>query len=222
MKGEFMQVKTMAQNKRLITIVFTALASALLGVWLSAKWSLWLQPPRIEQTLSIGTLIEPARALPAFSLLDHNESEFSNASLQGHWSVMFFGFTNCPGVCPTTLTMLKRLSHSLESLPNKLRPNIVFVSIDTKRDTPAAMKDYVLKFDPTFVGVTGKQSAVDAFTAALGVPSQIIPTTGDQYMVDHSQALVVTDPRGRLRAIFNAPHDATLLGSDYRRLVRVY
>jgi len=215
-----MQNETTASKTRLAMIFGAALASALCGVWLASKWSLSLQAPRASLALSASTLIEPAKPLPAFSLIDHNGSVFDNARLANRWSFLFFGFTHCPGPCPTTLFMLNGVSRALESLPERQRPQILFISVDAKRDTPEVMKSYVLGFNPTFVGVAGKQASLDALTAALGVPSEILPAqSGDNYMVDHSLAILLTDPHGRLRATFTPPHDAAAIAKDYQAVI---
>jgi protein SCO1/2 len=169
--------------------------------------------------LASGTLLEPARALPSFSLVDQANQPFANDDLRGTWSFMFFGFTNCPDVCPTTLRMLAQTKQSLADLPTAQQPRVILVSVDPKRDTPEQLAAYVKFFDPAFVGVTGAAEALDAFTRQVGVPVAITPSEGGGYTVDHSAAIFLIDPTGAIRALFSAPHSPKSIAEDYRRIV---
>jgi protein SCO1/2 len=104
--------------------------------------------------LSTGSYLSPRRALPNFSLIDQRGHAFGPAELRGRWSLLFFGYTNCPDYCPTTLAMLAAMEKQLRAGGAALRPQVVFVSVDAKRDTPAQLARYVPYFDPEFVGVT--------------------------------------------------------------------
>jgi protein SCO1/2 len=169
--------------------------------------------------LETGTLLEPSRPLPAFSLVDHEGQPFDQNRLQGHWTFLFFGFTNCPDVCPTTLRMLSSIEKSLAELPDDLRPRVALISVDPKRDTPEQLATYVKYFNPEFVGVTGDPASLDAFTRQLGVPVAITETGNGGYTVDHSATLFLINPQGELRALFSPPHSASVIAADYRRVV---
>lgn len=169
--------------------------------------------------LTQATALEPARALPAFDLLDQGGAAFDVARLQNRWSLLFFGFTHCPDVCPTTLGVLAQTEKLLADLPEAQRPQIVLVSVDPKRDTPEQLASYVKFFSPSFTGVTGTQADIDAFTRALGVPVATSPLPNGDYTVDHSAALFLVNPSGQLRALFSGPHTAAVIADDYRRIV---
>ena len=169
--------------------------------------------------LTAGTLLEPPRPLPSFSLVDLASQPFGNDSLRGTWSFLFFGFTNCPDVCPTTLRMLAQTEQSLADLPAAQRPRVILVSVDPKRDTPEQLATYVKFFSPAFVGVTGAPEALDTFTRQVGVPVAITPTDGGGYTVDHSAAVFLIDPTGAMRALFSPPHSPKAIAADYRRIV---
>ncbi|HEY6643587.1 SCO family protein [Povalibacter sp.] len=173
----------------------------------------------VQLGLAQATLLEPARPLPAFSLVDQDNATFDDARLKNRWSLLFFGFTHCPDVCPTTLGVLAQSEKSLADLPEAERPQIVLVSVDPKRDTPAQLASYVKFFSPSFTGVTGSQEDIDAFTRALGVPVAISPLPNGDYTVDHSAAIFLVNPQGQLRALISGPHTATVLADDYRRIV---
>lgn len=201
-------------KSRLWILIAVAIVSALAGLWMAAS----LRAPDAP-ALQTGTLLEPARSLPEFSLLSGAGQPFTKAQLQGRWSLLFFGFTNCPDVCPTTLASLAQVHAALADLTPGLRPQVVFVSVDPKRDSPEQVARYTGFFNPQFIGVTGEQDQVDALTRALGIPVIIHPLENGAYTVDHSSAVLLIDPSARLRALFSAPHTQSALAADIRRIV---
>jgi protein SCO1/2 len=170
--------------------------------------------------LATGTYIHPSRTLPDFSLIDHHGQTFGLAQVRGHWSMMFFGYTNCPDFCPTTLTTLAALEKRLRSDAAPVRPRVIFMSVDAKRDTPEQLAKYVPYFDPEFIGLTAaSQSDVEAVAAKLGVGVIITPKADGTYSVDHSGAIFVLNPQGRLAAVLTGPFSVDALESDFRRIV---
>lgn len=191
-----------------------AIVSALAGLWLATS----LRSPGTP-VLQTGTMLEPARALPEFSLIDGDNRPFTQAQLQGRWSLLFFGFTNCPDVCPTTLALLAQVHTALANLPAAQQPQVVFISVDPKRDGPEQVATYTRFFNPQFIGLTGAQGQIDVFTRGLGVPVMIRPLGNGGYTVDHSSAIFLIDPQARLRALFSAPHTQAELTADIRAIV---
>nr|WP_298721578.1 SCO family protein [uncultured Steroidobacter sp.] len=173
-------------------------------------------------TLAKATLIEPARPLPPMAFIDQQGQPFGLEQLRGHWSILFFGFTSCPDVCPMTLALLAQVEKKLADLPAEQRPHVVLVSVDPKRDTPERLAQYVKSFSPTFTGITGEQSAVQEFALKMGVPVAITEQPGGNYTVDHSAAIFVVDPSGALRALSSTPHEVPIIAEDYRSLVAAY
>ena len=173
-------------------------------------------------TLAKATLLEPARPLPPMSFVDQQGQPFDAERLRGHWSILFFGFTHCPDVCPTTLALLAQVEKQLTDLPTEQRPQIVLMSVDPERDTPEQLARYVKSFSPTFTGVTGTQAAMHEFALKLGVPVAITQLPGGGYTVDHSAAIFVIDPSGSLRALSSTPHNVPIIASDYRSIVAAY
>ena len=170
-------------------------------------------------TLARATLIDPARPLPPMAFIDQDARPFGLEQLRGHWSILFFGFTSCPDICPTTLALLAQVEKKLGDLPAEQRPHIVLVSVDPKRDTPERLAQYVKSFSPTFTGITGEQSAVQEFALKMGVPVAISEQPGGNYTVDHSAAIFVVDPNGALRALSSTPHEVPIIAEDYRSIV---
>lgn len=173
-----------------------------------------------ESTLAGGTLLTPPRPLPDIALVDHDGRPFDRSRLHGHWSLLFFGFTNCPDVCPATLGVLAQVEKQLGDLPAEQRPQIVLVSVDPERDTPEQLAKYVKFFSASFVGVGGAPQAIAEFTRNLGAPVMKTPLPEGGYTVDHSAAIFAINPAGELRALFSPPHSPKALTADVRRLVR--
>jgi protein SCO1/2 len=169
------------------------------------------RPPQVET----GTVLPRARALPAFALTDHTGTPFDNARLAGQPSLVFFGFTHCPDVCPTTLALMAQLLRD-ERLAN-LRP--VFVTVDPDRDDQTTMAQYVTTFDPRIVGVRGEEAALEPLLRGLGVAHAIVPLPGGGYTVDHSAALLYLNDRGHWSAAFTPPFDLPKLRQDLATLM---
>lgn len=170
--------------------------------------------------LERATALTPPRPVPEFTLTDDSGATFDRSRLQDRWSLLFFGFTHCPDVCPTTLGMLAQTEKQLADLPSGLKPQVVLISVDPQRDTPQQLASYVKFFSPSFTGVTGTPEAIDDFTRAMGVPVAIgSPDANGNYSVDHSAAIFLINPEGALRALFSTPHTPAVIAADYRRLV---
>ncbi|MHB8476947.1 MAG: SCO family protein [Steroidobacteraceae bacterium] len=181
---------------------------------------LWRHPaPAVE--LTTGTYLARARELPDFSLIDQQGRVFGSANLRGHWSLLFFGYTNCPDFCPTTLTTLAAVQKRLRAAKAPVLPQVIFVSVDAKRDTPAQLRKFVPYFDPEFIGLTAAdQPSLEAVAKKLGVAVAVAPASGGNYTVDHSGAIFVLTPDGRLSAILTGPFSVDALQSDFERIVR--
>ncbi len=133
---------------------------------------------------------------------------------------MFFGYTNCPDFCPTTLTTLAAMENRMRASGIAMRPRVVFVSVDAKRDTPVQLAKYVPYFDPEFIGVTASdQKDIQDFARKLGVAVALVPTPDGGYTVDHSAAIFVVNPDGELSAILTGPFTADALQADFQRIV---
>ena len=145
-------------------------------------------------------------ALPDFSLLNQAGQPVNADSFRGQWDLVFFGFTNCPDVCPTTLQVLANVRRELMEAGAKTLPRIVLVSVDPERDTPEILGLYVDNFGEGNLGVTGGIEGIRTLTAALGIYFEKAPTSDTDYGVDHSAAVLVINPDGEFSALFSAPH----------------
>lgn len=162
-------------------------------------------------------LFEQPRELSPFQLLDHNGAPFHRADLQGHWSLVFFGFTFCPDVCPTTLAQLDEF---YDELPPKIAADtrILLATVDPARDDPARLKEYVTYFNPRFKGITGEFMAMHQFAVQLNSPFVKVPGGGDNYQVEHSANIALINPRGHYVGFFKAPHDVSRLLLTYQSI----
>lgn len=186
---------------------------ALLAIGL-ASWLSW-QPQKAPEAHFVE-VAENAYVLPrpdpvaTFALVNHNNAKFDNSALKGKWSFLFFGFTHCPDLCPTTLQLFNQVYRQLDQAPQGAGDvQFVLVSVDPERDTPALLKAYVTHFNPAFIGVTGNGAELARLGDSLGVVYQKVPGTNpEEYFMDHSSAVLLIDPRGRFKGVFAAPHVA--------------
>jgi protein SCO1/2 len=194
--------------------VAIAVAAAVLGL---AAASFLLRPATFE--IKSGTLLAQPRQLPEFSLIDDQGKPFTLASLQGHWTILFPGFTTCPDVCPTTLAFLKNLAGKLSTEGHHF--NVVFLSVDPDRDTPERLASYVHFFNPSFVGVTAKEPELARFTQMMGIAYAKAPgNTPQNYTMDHTAALILMDPKGRITAYFTPPHHMDVMSADLINIMK--
>ena len=173
------------------------------------------ETPKPVQTQS-ATQLPELRPLAPFSLVDQLGETYDNNRLLGQWTLLSFGYTHCPDICPTTLAEMARMKQSLDSLGMQTPYEIGFVSVDPERDTPERLAEYVAYFDPEFFGVTGSPEALTALTRPLGIMYRKVITEGSamDYVMDHSASLILIDPEGRYRALFSPPHDPAIMAQD--------
>ncbi len=203
----------MTRTARIAIVALAALAGAV-SAWVVTRQA--KAPP----PLSTATLLDAPRPLSALMLIGHDGQPFDASRLRGHWTLMFFGFTHCPDICPTTLAVLAEARRALSDLPPASQPQVVLVSVDPGRDTPEQLARYVVHFDPSFLGATGTPDAIDALTRELGVAYMIgAPDADGSYSVDHSAAVFLIDPDAAWVAVFGTPHAAAAIARDFRAVV---
>jgi protein SCO1/2 len=188
--------------------IIPALLGALLLTGCSAP-----EPPELKQ----ATLLPVAKAVADFQLTDQASRPFTLDNLKGRWTLAFFGYTNCPDVCPTSMAMLAQVQRQLEQDPDAAElPQVVFFSVDPERDTPELLASFVPYFHASFIGVTGDPDQILKLTRQIGI---IYGKTGgsgaDDYLVDHSAAIILFDPTGSFHALFGVPHQPELIASDF-------
>ncbi|MGC3982301.1 MAG: SCO family protein [Steroidobacteraceae bacterium] len=193
-----------------------AIVAILAGVMAAQLWRERTPP---APTLLNGTVLSSPRAVPDFQLVDSNGSAITLQQLRARWNVVFFGYTSCPDICPTTLSTLAQVEKLLSDLPTAQRPQMVFVSVDPKRDTPAQVGNYTRFFSPSFIGLTGESTQIESLTRAMGVPVAIHDSGDGAYTVDHAATLFLLDPQARMTAVFSPPHAVEALAKDLRTVI---
>ncbi|HEU0151841.1 MAG TPA: SCO family protein [Arenimonas sp.] len=210
-------------NRTTLLILVAALAAGL-GLW-AAQLVLVPAPSGPAATTPAAPAVDPARlkatrlfssprVLAPFALDQSDGTPLEPAELQGRWTVVFLGFTHCPDVCPTTLSELAQAQKAWADLPEARRPQVLFVSIDPERDTPAKTGEYAAYFHPATLAATGSQGALQAFAGSLGLVYMKVATDGGDYTMDHSSALVVIDPQGRQAGLIRPPFVPADIAAD--------
>lgn len=215
--------RAMANSTALRLFMGVALVTAVIGGTLTAVWPDRQPDPASAEADMVGTVLPEPRTLPTVNLTDHNAERWTRESLTGRWQFLFFGFTHCPDVCPMTLATLAGTLERIEKAGADRRPGVVMITVDPRRDTPATMKRYVRHFSDDFTGVTGERDEIDRLTEALGISYTLHePGADGDYAVDHSAAILLIDPQGRLRALWQPPHGRAVLAEEFRRISRWY
>lgn len=150
-----------------------------------------------------------------FKLLDQDGKPITDAALKGHPSLVFFGYTHCPDICPTTLFELSEVMRALG--PDADKTAALFISIDPERDTPAVMKDYLSSFDPHLRGVTGPNNAIEAVEKEYRVYAKKVPTKDGDYSMDHTALVYLMDKQGRFVAPFKLDRKPEASAAELRK-----
>jgi protein SCO1 len=154
-----------------------------------------------------------------FALVDHNGTPRTLADFRGKAVVLFFGYTQCPDVCPTTLSELAEAMRRLG--PDAARVQVLFVTVDPERDTPELLKQYVPAFEPSFLGLTGDAAAIERTAKEFKILYRKQPGTAPgSYTMDHSAGTFVYDPQGRLRVYVGYGQGPDVFAHDIRELLR--
>lgn len=149
-----------------------------------------------------GGVIEPPKAAPDFTLTDYDGKPFTLSSLHGQVTLVYFGYTSCPDVCPMTLVDVAAVREEMGDAAKDVR--VVFVTVDPERDTQDVLKRYVPAFDPTFIGVRGTPEEIKPIADSFGAKYKktSLPNSALGYAVDHSAFIYVIDRAGQLRELF--------------------
>lgn len=197
----------MSPTRARLLLVVAAACAALAGFWLAR------QLDSGSPQLASGTWLPRAKTVTDFSLTDTSGRPFTRRELAGASTLVFFGFTHCPDVCPTTLLKLAQLRKRAALA----RLRVVFVSVDPQRDTPPLLGTYVHAFDPQFEALTGDSASIARIAASFGVAVNRVELPGGDYTVDHSAVLFLLDDAARIVAIFTPPFEVAGIAADLER-----
>jgi len=206
------------QTRLILLAILVGSISALAGI---SFWKVMQGPPQASDATLL--LLPEPRVIADFSLVDDDGQPFSLERLKGQWSLLFFGFTHCPDVCPSALYDLaqvrKTLARNDPEITNDLQ--VLFVSVDPERDTPRQLNQYVNYFDPEFIGVTGPEAQLAPLTLQLGIAYRIEDHEpgSQQYNVDHSASILLMNPNGQLHGVFPAPHQSDSMAAEIAAVI---
>ncbi len=175
------------------------------GLWYEAQQN---SGPRV---LTVGT---PQVGGP-FSLVDQNGQRKTDADFHGRWMLVYFGYTNCPDVCPTTLALMSEALKQLGARANLIVP--VFVTVDPAHDTPRALKQYLASFDARFVGLTGSEQQIAAMAREYKVYSVRRRLKDGGYAIDHSSVVCLMGPDGKFIAVYDNSQTPEQIAADLRK-----
>lgn len=200
-------------NNKLLILIAVAIA---IGAYYAQKASHSISASQQQAEMrSSGT----AAIGGEFSLVDQNGNSFTQENLKGHYSLVFFGFANCPDMCPTALT---NITQAMELLPEDIASRItpVFITIDPKRDTPEALKDYAANFHPRLIALTGTREQTTQAATAFKVYHQVADPAVEDYMVNHSGFIYIMDEKGNYVQHFSHTTNPEAMAEDLRSLVK--
>ncbi|MDB5983195.1 MAG: SCO1/SenC family protein [Pseudomonas sp.] len=165
-------------------------------------------------------LLPTSRSIPDLQMTDQNGQRVSISDLKGKWTMLFFGYTFCPDICPTTLAELRQIKSELpKDVLSKMQ--VVLVSVDPNRDTPQQLKQYLGYFDPDFRGLTGSVEDIQKLANAVSIPFIPADTSKPNYTVDHSGNLALLGPDGTQRGFIRSPlNDKKMVEQLPKLLVR--
>jgi len=196
----------MARSLRILVIGAAFLAGLALCLGVMLVLSDRLSSPVAQQVAAIGG---------PFKLIDQNGQTLTDQDLRGHPFLVFFGFTHCPDVCPTTLFEVSEILRALG--PDADRTRALFITVDPERDTAPIMKDYLSSFDPHLLGVTGDPAAIAAVAKAYRVYYKKVPLDEGGYTMDHTAIVYLMDKNGRFVAPFSLKRTTEAAAADLRR-----
>ena len=207
------------QQKNRIRITIAFLFGFIVLVVYGFSWRISQPVIMSNEDLRINGAIvfDKPRIFSDFELVDHRGEAFNLARMKDIWTIVFFGFSHCPDICPTTLAMLNDTYSKLKD-SEKQRLQVVMISLDPQRDTVEKLAEYVPYFNQQFTGVTGNQRAIRLLAAELNVAHNPVPLDGDDYTIDHSTHLILINPMGHYHGFFKAPHTEITMRSTWRSI----
>ena len=181
------------------------------------------QSDKLKSELVKAILLPNPKTISGVNFADHHNKPFTSAQLKGKWSILFFGFTNCPDICPTTMHTLKQVKATLSNENRWGNYQVIMVSVDPKRDTPERLATYVPFFDSEFIGITGNLETTTNFAKQLGILFVAHDDEGaETYDVDHSTALIIMNPKGEMAGIISTPHKVDEISQDLITIANYY
>jgi protein SCO1/2 len=188
-------------------VIATAFAASLIVGLLIMFWAMG----------GLSKVAQPAAIGGPFQLTDQNGKAVTDKSLKGKPTLIFFGYTHCPDVCPTSLFEISEVLRVMGKDADKI--NAVFISVDPERDTPATMKDYLSSFDPHLEGLSGDPAETAKVISSYRVYAKKVPTKDGDYTMDHTALIYLMDRDGKFVSPFNLKRTPEEAAADLKRLL---
>lgn len=201
------------KTRPIALIALVVLVAALAGVMLARMMKTPLP------VLANGTWLGEPRIIAPFKLKDLAGNPFTNQSLVGtRPKLVFFGYTACPDICPTTLSLMSEVykTRVADGLPDF---QVLFITVDPERDTAENLRQYLNAFSTEFLGARGDNTALAPLMTSLGAVAMKVPRSDGSYSMDHTASAFWIDKQGRYQAVFSAPLTPEALRADLRRIV---
>ncbi|MGB2426369.1 MAG: SCO family protein [Alteromonas sp.] len=179
-----------------------------------------IAPPSMQTQPAYLQMYPQPRELTNFTLTDHNHQSIDKSIFEGKWSILFVGYTYCPDICPTTLAAVSSAyGDLLNATPQD--PQVVFLSVDPKRDTIERLNEYMNFFNPAFIGMTGEHKELFPLVRSMGMMYAMTESTDNpDYLIDHSASIVVINPQAQVIGRFKPQHiPGELAISDTAQLI---
>lgn len=179
------------------------------------------QPKQSDIPKDLIAVLRPHSVpLKDFTLVDHNEQGFKNINLKDKWSFVFFGYTHCPDICPTTLVTLKHIYKELKKHPQAaVNMQVIFVSVDPERDNAKDLGKYVKYFNTDFIALTGTTKTINDFSKQFSAAYfKEKPTSPGEYLVSHASSIFLVNPKTSVVASFSPPHDTETITAQYLKI----
>lgn len=212
-------MRTRSNRPRRIIIMLTVILvmSGAYAAWGLYTMSQWEEP--VAEASFHGFLMDPPAPAPKFELIDQHYQPFRLADHNGKLVVIFFGYTNCPDVCPATLVYYTQVKRALGPLADQVE--FVFITVDPEYDTPEHLRAYVERFDPAFYGLTGDEETIRELALAYGVYYDKVEDESSPvgYWVEHTAFTFVVDTDGNLRLVHPFGVESEDIASDLRQLL---
>lgn len=207
--------------KHTLRLSFFLVASVglIFGVWSSFTSKQAMNDQKYISELS-ATVFQQPREIQPFAFIDQNKKSFTEKKFKGQWTLLFFGFTHCRGICPTSMAQLSKVYKELPA-KNREHTQVVFMTIDPKRDTPERLTDYLHSFNDNFIGVTGDPEELALLRKELGIialENPLAKTDKRLDSFDHSGAVLLINPKGKFHGLFTMPHTPENMLTDLKKI----
>ena len=204
------------KSRALYLVVGAVLVSAMVLQWQSLKDK--------NASQIAATVLHNTSPIASFNLSDHKGNTFNQENLTGQWSLLSFGYTHCPDICPMTLNTLNHVNKILREMKSDVMPQTIFITLDPERDDVTTLADYIPWFNKDFIGVTGSSEQIQTLAKNLGIMSQKTEDKNDEgnYQIDHTITIMMIDNRGQLRALSPAPHNAQTIADDFIKVSTLF